>query len=189
MASNPFFDQHLDQQQQQFGRRKVSDVVEEDDDDADVHSQGQAGGYFRHAMAQRISANNGNNINDRSPAAGNEFTARQDSAGAGAVGAGPAGRQPAETIRVKLNESYFAKEKHLLIGLMANARNKVNSMRLFNPMQNETAKQQQQEWTERVSWPWSSDICMHGPGELGPANLAGSGAKRRTADAKRAPGY
>lgn len=61
-------------------------------------------------------------------------------------------RQQPETIRVKLNESYFARERHLLVGLVANARNKVNSMRLFNPIENDAAKQQREdEWSERVS--------------------------------------
>ena len=59
---------------------------------------------------------------------------------------------PAETIQVTLNESYFARERRFIVSQLANARQKLNSLQLFNPAQNENLKQQQQqEWSEKVS--------------------------------------
>lgn len=64
---------------------------------------------------------------------------------------GGAARQPAETIQVTLNESYFASERRILLDLFANLRQKLSSTQMFNPAKNETIKQQQQEWNEKVS--------------------------------------
>lgn len=59
---------------------------------------------------------------------------------------------PTETIQVKLNESYFARERRLLVDALANVRQTVSSVRMFNPAKNESVKQQaQQEWNEKVS--------------------------------------
>lgn len=154
MASNPFSEPHQVQVDQHFGaRRKVSDVAEEEDDDAEVSGGGERANYSRHAVAQRNNCNNINIINQSYATTGqttvNNLAQDYD--------ATAASRQQPETIRVKLNESYFAREKHLLMGLMANARNKVNSMKLFNPVQNESTKQQQEEWSERVS---SVCVCI-----------------------------
>jgi hypothetical protein len=57
-----------------------------------------------------------------------------------------------ETIQVTLNESYFARERRFIVNQLANARQKLNSIQLFNPAQNESLKQQQQQqWSEKVS--------------------------------------
>lgn len=57
-----------------------------------------------------------------------------------------------ETIRVDLDEGYFASERRLFVESLANVRQKLNSLRMFNPAKNaENVKQQQQEWSEKVS--------------------------------------
>lgn len=57
-----------------------------------------------------------------------------------------------ETIQVKLNESYFANEKRAVVNLVANCRQKLNSMQMFNPAKNQTFReQQQQQSSENVS--------------------------------------
>lgn len=68
---------------------------------------------------------------------------RQDSA--------PQANGQPQAIRVTLNESYFAPERRALVNLLANARQKMNSLRLFNPAQNEASKQRQEQWDEKVS--------------------------------------
>lgn len=60
-------------------------------------------------------------------------------------------QQPPETIHVKLNESYFAREQRALIDLVANIRQKFQSTQLFNPAKNQSIREQQQQWTEDVS--------------------------------------
>lgn len=56
-----------------------------------------------------------------------------------------------ETIRVHLNESYFANERRQLVGLVANVRQKLNTLQMFNPAKNQTINEQQQNWNEKVS--------------------------------------
>lgn len=56
-----------------------------------------------------------------------------------------------ETIRVHLNESYFAHERRQLVGLISDVRQKLNSFRLFNPVKNQEIIEQQQQWSEKVS--------------------------------------
>lgn len=56
-----------------------------------------------------------------------------------------------ETIRVHLNESYFAHERRQLVGLVSDVRQKLNSFRMFNPVKNQEIIEQQQEWSEKVS--------------------------------------
>lgn len=56
-----------------------------------------------------------------------------------------------EPIQVKLNESYFANEKRAIVNLLANARTKLNSMQMFNPAKNQTIKEQQETWSDKVS--------------------------------------
>lgn len=61
-------------------------------------------------------------------------------------------RQAHETIEVRLNESYFSNERRALVNLLANCRQKFASLQLFNPVQNQSIKeQQQQSWNENVS--------------------------------------
>ena len=59
--------------------------------------------------------------------------------------------QRQETIRVNLNESYFANERRALVNLLANVRQKFNSMQMFNPAKNQSIKEQQEQWNENVS--------------------------------------
>lgn len=59
--------------------------------------------------------------------------------------------EPAVT-RVTLDEGYFAPERRKLRGALANVRQKLAGLQLFNPARNESLKQQQrEEWTEKVS--------------------------------------
>lgn len=61
------------------------------------------------------------------------------------------GRRLPETIHVRLNESYFGKEKTAIYNLLANARQRVASLRLFNPAKNEVVRENEQTWSESVS--------------------------------------
>lgn len=121
-------------------RRYFSDVEEDDEEEDDEDYFGRAQ-TARHYNAPTATANAKFNP---SQTAQRQYQNQNQNPN-------PNQKQQPETIRVKLNESYFAKEKHLLVGLMANARNKVNSIRLFNPIENDAVKQQQDEWSERVS--------------------------------------
>lgn len=56
-----------------------------------------------------------------------------------------------EPIQVKLNESYFAREQKLIKDCLANVRQKVSQLQLFNPAKNATQREQQQTWNESVS--------------------------------------
>uniref|UniRef100_A0A6G1SP16 Sodium-dependent neutral amino acid transporter SLC6A17 n=1 Tax=Aceria tosichella TaxID=561515 RepID=A0A6G1SP16_9ACAR len=69
-----------------------------------------------------------------------------------------------ETIQVTLNESYFARERRFIVSQLANARQKLNSLQLFNPAQNESLKQQQQqEWSEKEKYTLDSLNEFNGP--------------------------
>lgn len=61
------------------------------------------------------------------------------------------GDEKSETIRVKLDESYFAKEKAAICNFVANARQRLTSIRMFNPAKNETIRETEQTWNESVS--------------------------------------
>lgn len=56
-----------------------------------------------------------------------------------------------EPIQVKLNESYFAREQKLVKDCLANVRQKVAQLQMFNPAKNATQREQQQTWNESVS--------------------------------------
>lgn len=57
-----------------------------------------------------------------------------------------------ETIHVKLNESYFANEKKALVNMLANCRQKLNTLQMFNPAKNQSLREQQeQQWNDNVS--------------------------------------
>lgn len=58
-----------------------------------------------------------------------------------------------EPIQVKLNESYFAREQKLVKDCLANVRQKVAQLQMFNPAKNATQREQQQTWNESVSSP------------------------------------
>lgn len=58
-----------------------------------------------------------------------------------------------ETIQVKLNESYFANERRAAVNLLANCRQKLNSLQMFNPAKNQSIREQQEmNWNENVSF-------------------------------------
>lgn len=57
-----------------------------------------------------------------------------------------------ETIQIKLNESYFANERKAAVNLLANCRQKLNSLQMFNPAKNQSIREQQEKnWNENVS--------------------------------------
>lgn len=66
-------------------------------------------------------------------------------------GIGNSASQQDTTIHVTLNESYFSSERRALVNLLANIRQKFNSMQMFNPAKNQSIKEQQQQWNEDVS--------------------------------------
>lgn len=84
---------------------------------------------------------------------------------ASSAGSQPGVHQQPEIINVKLDESYFAREKRFLINAMANVRNKLNSVQMFNPAKNQVLKEQQESWSENVS---HSIICL--PWQLSASN-------------------
>lgn len=51
----------------------------------------------------------------------------------------------------KLGESYFAKERRALLNVLANGRQKISSLQMFNPAKNQSVKEEQQQWSENVS--------------------------------------
>lgn len=57
-----------------------------------------------------------------------------------------------DTIHVRLNESYFAKEQTAIYNFLANTRQYLTSLRLFNPAKNENIRQKEETWTESVSF-------------------------------------
>lgn len=58
-----------------------------------------------------------------------------------------------ETIQVKLNESYFANERKAAVNLLANCRQKLNSLQMFNPAKNQSIRERQEmNWNENVSF-------------------------------------
>jgi len=65
--------------------------------------------------------------------------------------------QRPETIQVKLSEGYFANERKALVNMVANCRQKFNSMQMFNPAKNQSTKERQENWNENVSFP--SFVC------------------------------
>jgi len=81
------------------------------------------------------------------------------SAAASAGGIGLGLGQP-ETIQVTLNEGYFAKERRAIVEVLANVRQKLNSIRPFNPAQNEASKQKHEEWNEKVSQSDTAPQCF-----------------------------
>lgn len=56
-----------------------------------------------------------------------------------------------EAIHVQLNEGYFSNEKKIVIDFLANVRSKLSSMQMFNPAKNQTVKEQQETWNDKVS--------------------------------------
>lgn len=76
-------------------------------------------------------------------------------------------QQQPETIQVTLNEGYFAAERRQLVNCLANVRQKISSVQMFNPAKNDQAIKRQEEWTEKVSM----IVWACGPG--GAAWLAG----------------
>lgn len=124
------------------GARQAEDDNDEDefdDDDDDSYSQTHRGdgirrNYRLHAYAQPGGSSSGSHqrqTNENYRETNN--TANQ------------------ETIRVHLNESYFASERRAVVALLANVRQKVSSLQMFNPVKNQSINEQQEQWNEKVS--------------------------------------
>lgn len=92
----------------------------------------------------------------------------QQPASLSAVGSLPDGSMPGatgrpETIKVQLNESYFSAERRRLYNLLATVRSKLSSMQMFNPVKNQTMREQQETWDEKVSNSGGSLVCVPSP--------------------------
>lgn len=56
-----------------------------------------------------------------------------------------------ETIQVQLNEGVFANERRYVHDLLASARSRLAAMQMFNPVKNQSLREQQEQWDEKVS--------------------------------------
>lgn len=118
------------------------DFDDDDEDDDSLSSQSNSRDKIRRNYIA-APTNNNNNLAANDPASPSSQSHQRNH------------YQIPETIQVKLNESYFANERRAAVNLLANCRQKLNSLQMFNPAKNQSIREQQEKnWEENVSKNW-----------------------------------
>lgn len=122
----------------QYGHARVRAGLDEEDDDQEDPDDDDDDSLSQSCPQDRIRRN----YLGQRPGANLASSQAEASLGASA--------RP-ETIEVQLNEGFLSRERRFLYDILANTRSKLSTMQMFNPARNQSMREQQESWDEKVS--------------------------------------